>query len=354
MINPFEKFCNKIDYKTYEDINNILMITGGSIYLSNFFLYNNNLEVSTFLSALSLYLMTSGIIMKNSDGIKNTKDYKELDSLYSEFINNYCELNKIFYLYNPIEIMILYNYMLYNGYLSNNKKFEFKDIYKKEINGLEKLNIIDGNGVCRHISYVLNDILRKESIFSYRLEVHLNNIEYDIIEDKNGIDINSLKFKASDAIKDDEVLKEILKYIETLDKNKKYKLIKEIVKDGSLLNQKIGNHAINLCVKDNIIYYLDPTHKIIYHKESNILHSEEIDAEIKLLSSFILNTNTSYFELKKLLDSNYSSEKENKEKTYIKRVNNKIKNNLDILESFYYFNRELYSEISYKLNKIRK
>ena len=107
-----------------------------------------------------------------TNGEVHTKDVSQIRELYSYFINNYNKLNKIFDLNNPVEIYAMFNYLLYKGYLSKNKEFQFYDKETRNLKGLRGVDVITGKAVCRNISSMLTDILNEYGIQSNLLGVY--------------------------------------------------------------------------------------------------------------------------------------------------------------------------------------
>lgn len=122
--------------------------------------------------------------MSLSHGKNYAKDIIKIRELYQEFIKNYNKLNKAFDLSNPIQIYTMFNYLLYKGYLSKDKEFQFSGKQARDINCLIGTNVIIGQAVCRHISAMLTDILNDYGIESSQLGVYSigYNININIID----------------------------------------------------------------------------------------------------------------------------------------------------------------------------
>ena len=93
------------------------------------------------------------------------KDISEMDDLYKEFLCSYHKLNPTFDLNDPLELMILFNYLVESGHLSKNKEFSREDKYS-EVLFLSKYQVFSGSSVCRHASLTFRDILKMENIES--------------------------------------------------------------------------------------------------------------------------------------------------------------------------------------------
>lgn len=125
-------------------------------------------------------------------------EYNEIKRIYDNIINNYSELSLMFNLKNPIEIYLMYLLSLYNGYLSKTDNFTYYDNESLFINCkcLKGADVLNGYGVCRHISAMLKDIYDKMNINNEILPIYLNeektkkriitsNHVINIVSDKN-------------------------------------------------------------------------------------------------------------------------------------------------------------------------
>lgn len=273
-----------------------------------------------------LHFINNSYYKINCDKIKH---------LYQYFIKNYNQLNKIFYLNNPIEIYAMFTYLLDNGYLSKNKNFKYSTKNLNDIYNLLGTDVINGHGCCRHISSMFCDILNNYGVESCNLCVYLgDSIVY------NNDELTKLiidgKIMPTDFI--------------------------TIISDEVLKN-KDANHVITMSIKDNKIYLLDPTNNESYkfnEDDRTLLYTDEcnkipIDLEGTIYSNrkyvnFIPNITDSY---SKLLQNKYSSISIEEEKNIIKDTIYICSKNLDIFEKFYNENCELYDEISDKVLKLK-
>lgn len=184
--NFFKKICGSIDYNTYTGLQNTLGMSTIGLAVANelipqYSLVNNSIDILAY-STLIAYL---GMAWTN--GKEYTKDIKQIRELYNYFLNNYNKLNKIFDLNNPVEIYTMFNYLLYKGYLSKNKEFQFSGKQARDLKGLSGAEVITGKAVCRHISGMLTDILNGYGIESSQLGVYSKNysININILEEQN-------------------------------------------------------------------------------------------------------------------------------------------------------------------------
>lgn len=245
--------------------------------------------------------------------------------LYKKFLQNYSELTKTFELKNPVEISTMFNYLLYEGYLSKDKKFEFSSDNVIDFKKFGALNIFEGKGVCRHISLMLNDIFTEYGIKSEKISVYQRK-----------------------KIVDDDVLNKFFtEFIETAIKNINCPHVVDVdfyrkgIKEAITLedidlekikSKKISNHAINYVEFEGVGYYLDATQDDIYQKQNDTLFlNDQVDE-----TNYIV-TNPNY---------NYLNSHERREDFQI-NSNTKVicEDNVDVFEKFYRENKELYEDI---------
>lgn len=359
--NKFKQFCGSIDYNTYNKIQNILGVSSiglnliNDLILSQYPILNSSVDALVYLSIAS-YL---GLVW--SHGKDYTRDIKQIRSLYQEFITNYNKLNKIFDLNDPIQIHTMFNYLLYKGYLSADKNFEFSKKEARDINGLYGASVITGKAVCRHISAMFTDILNNYGIESSQLGVY--SMDYSV-------NINILaqpKYTKEELVNwvqthitDEKTYSKVMKFVEELvdKKGQSIELSTEMIEDKNILKRKIGNHSITFSVKDGKSYYLDPTQKRIYRvreNDKNVLYDDECNkVPIKLLLSIFLNDSRDYLRMREGLSQQYPSVTREEENQMIEQTIMKFKGNMDIFEQFYNENSELYTDISSKVLKIKK
>lgn len=299
--------------------------------------------------------------MSLSHGKNYTKDIIKIRELYQEFIKNYNKLNKAFDLSNPIQIYTMFNYLLYKGYLSKDKEFQFSGKQARDINCLIGTNVITGQAVCRHISAMLTDILNDYGIESSQLGVY--SIGYNIninILDKPKYTKEELINWVRTHIIDEETYDIVMKLIEKLvnEYNQSIEFSSEKIDEKNPLKRIIGNHAITFAFKDGKSYFLDPTQTRIYRmseSDKKLLYDDECELIIKPLSSLLLNSNPkNYLKMKAFLASQYPSVSKEEEKLLIEETMKLCNGNSDIFEDFYAENSELYDDISSKVLRIRK
>lgn len=243
--------------------------------------------------------------MSNSE---NEEYLTKTKSTYNTIIKNYVELNRYFDLENPIEIYALYTKLLHRGYLSidGNFKYDPKETSIYNIKTLLGVDIINGNGVCRHVSAMLKDILNELKIQNEVLPVYVCD------------NTNSNKAHLS------------------------------------------GNHVINLVAQNNKNYFLDPTIGYIWKKISgtNLLTCKNLEFEVARISNWvdILDYNSDSIEVLKNIRKMLLMEQTTKrqDEKVVATINRLFKNNIDIFEQFRNENIELYNDVVTIGSKIKR
>lgn len=339
------KPLNAIDYKTYKLISKYdayvaYGMLAGAVYTENFPLF----LCGGLSYCLDLYLSTY-------KSLYNVKEIHELDLLLQEFLLSYSKLDKTFSLENPIEIMLLYTYLLKNGYLSFQKKHEsFSDSI--DYVALNNYQVLAGEFKCRHIAALLQRILSFENISSSVLITH-HSLSLDLDEDVA------------------EEIKLVIRFLEEEDYtpeefNKINAFVEKLWREGKIKdseihlseNVKMGNHAITAAKYNGKNYYLDSTNEVILYKRVldgvNVL-TNGLNLSVPFVSFWsrysYARRGETLSEVKRYLDgvgSIYEEEMAAQEK-----VTNIYQNNQDILEDFYRGNEPLYEEMTEQLVRVR-
>ncbi len=159
---------------------------------------------------------------------------KKVAFLYDNILNNYVNLQKSLGFDNPLSMYSLYCFMYSNGFLSRYHCFYGKtDVYNCEIS--LGLNVIFGEGCCRHIACLFDDILKKTEMRGYQLNVYNES------------------------------------YAEKM-KNKSF---------AHKFAKIVGNHVINAVLYDRLVYYFDPTYHRIYTLNGDVLSDDEMSYRLK-------------------------------------------------------------------------
>ena len=328
----FKKICGNIDYNTYTNLQGAFCISTIGLATVNqlipqYPLINNYIDILTYAT-------------------------------FAAFLNNYNKLNKIFDLSNPIEIYIMFNYLLYKGYLSKNKEFQYSDEQRRNLRGLFGVEVITGKVACRHISCMLTDILNEYKIESYKLGVHMKDYVIAKQQAYTKEEFVSLidKYKT-----DEENYEFLMKLVDELADSENIEVPTEAIIEENMLKNMITNHIITFAYKDGRNYFLDPTNAKIYwmndDSKKTLYGSSCIDIPIHFMTPIILDGLDglkNYLQIKKHLSSSHLSTPLENEYLLVNETLDKCNNNIDIFEQFYVNNCELYDDITSKVLHIRK
>lgn len=115
----------------------------------------------TYLGHKLLNMIARGkVYCEYKNGISfNRKKYDEVMRYYYSIIFKMSKLADELVFSNSMELSILFSYLMWNGYLSKNKCYNFDKYNRKNIYGLFFADIIDGIGVCLNHSEFLKDFL---------------------------------------------------------------------------------------------------------------------------------------------------------------------------------------------------
>lgn len=167
--------------------------------------------------------------IKNIFGRRNKAlTFLECDSSYNGYQRLFKEFNKHCKLLNEVhdelsfgiaklindiiegptveEIMYIYSYLVYNGYLSMDNNFKFT-IADKEIPGKMQLSVYTGKSVCRNVGRLLVDVLNNFNVLSFGVITDRENT--------NGEDYALYVDYYDYVSKDDEEFNELYKKIVT-------------------------------------------------------------------------------------------------------------------------------------------
>ena len=354
----FLKACNSVNYQTYNNIKNTLLISSGIAGLSNLGLLLGGIT-DGYLGYLSSLFYLSYVYLDCSNGQKYTKDVNELRMLYNEFIKKYNIMNKNFSFEEPVSIYTMFNFLLNNGYLSKNKEFKRVDKNCCDFSFFKGVDVFRGYGVCRHVSSLFTDILNDYGINSINVICYLNDYSLNVINvSKENYSREKNISIISKYVISSEERNNIMDKILFLEENGIYLSI-DCVTFVNNKKLKYGNHLITYCLYEGNSYYLDPMNCMMYRlkdMEKGIIGDEYNDLFIKMNQLYRMN-DLSTKEIKKYV-SQMKTYRDSisvlKEREIITSTMDICVNNIDIFEKFYSDNYELYQEIDNKLVKIKK
>ena len=362
-MNKLDNFFNTIDEKTYKNIKEISYLTGLTLFNLELYMMNSIPQIfSVLLGISSSLLIETGIYMgKYGKGvILKTKTGKELEELYQEFLKNYCQFNNFFELDNPIQIQIMFSYLLEEGYLSYHKSLNFKNS-SESFRWLDGTRVIEGQAVCRHISAMFKDILQTLGFNAYQLPVHISEVEKHILLLQQKLNLEEFKefllYHLNQLKISPEEYQEFLQYINSsnIQLGESNEVLFYHGNEKSLKLSK-SNHVITAVFTSEKDYFLDPTQCRIYHrKNSKILYDEEVDCKIfETIARLCCSSKEEYKALKERLRHPQEQLSRAEEKRLMSQTEILCQENTDIFEDFYNKNCELYREINKKVLKLKK
>lgn len=275
----------------------------------------------------------------------------DIVQIYNKVVEDFAEMGQILELKDPVELYALFEYALYNGYLSARKYFEpnLNDFFEEleDLKTIPGAYTISGTAICRHTQVTLKDIMQKSDIQSDILAMFK---PYDVDEyygpKVEEYENNLLKRKNIDpekATKEERI--SVQKQVD-----EKCWQFKQRIKSKN----KYGNHVVTMAVKDGKIHFFDPTLKTIWKLSDNKqgLNSETEQAELRLEKEVFNGTNKERKKVLELLKLQETSIEEDKKVLLeTKRI---LTQNKYLLESFYNEHEELYEELREKLKTINE
>ena len=333
---------------TYVDIEKYLVLSSLSSSAINLFLQSPD-ELKATLSMFTTITGLTYITLFCSGAINHTTDIKQIRDLYQTFIKNYNKLNKEFDFNNPVQIHTMFNYLIYKGYLSSGKEFEFSSSQAKDLKPIYGANIITGQAVCRHIASALTDILNDYDIEAGTIGVCAEKVIINVkmLDEQKYTKEELINWLHSTSI-DENTISFLTLLVEKLDKENALKVefqyLKEKEKDT--VRRVFGNHAITYAYKDGKSYYLDPTQDRIYRPEGKILSDSEIVLSPKMGTAVLFKKKTKKANMKKRIAQKYPTLDTEEQKRLQEETLDICRNNMDAFEQFYKENEELYDETS--------
>ena len=339
MDKELKKLLSKISYNDYLRLKQLSHVNlFSTIMLFNVIRLielNGNPVLDGVSSSLVVGSILSRILFEYFPLKKYTKEFTELKDLYQQFLKNYNKLNKTMELENPIELVVLFDFMSRSGYLSKDRIIlETSGEIESVDNSLLGLNVISGKFVCRHLASMFCDILNDYNILSYPLPV---------FEGTCSADLSNFDEKYIMKYSDIEIIAKKLKFMQS---------------SKEQITKYIANHMITFAEQDGLSYYLDPALRSIYTTDKDnigMLNSGERAAATRFLTSYLyLDSTKDLLEFRRKLSTGFhcisSEEKEN----LIDTTFDKIFDNLDIFDKFYNDNNELYGDICNKMLVIKR
>lgn len=351
MSNIFDSLSSKMDYNTLSKFKKIgyysaLGMSWGTIFTP--------WEADMFIIPLQLGLLTFSLWLNT----EKTSDITKIKSTYDEVIKDYNKLNEMFGLKDPVSISAFFERFYRDGYLSKNKEFSFSTSNVRDVHPVFGANIMNGEGVCRHIAFMLDDIYKDYGVDSNVLLVYLRKrmLVPEINMEKQGLTRKELyEFidSANVSSEEREMAREIVD--EFIDHFGEHLSIGVLIEKERF--RPSSNHAINFAFYNNRAFCLDPTNGCTYklNREDPRFLCDHIDPKIFIDWSgygYARTSSKSIKEAKKQIMCSSTTFEEDIE--IMKKVQALYEDNLDIVDRFYSTHKEAYSDISNDLMKIKR
>ena len=286
-----------------------------------------------------------------------TRDVTNIREMYSEVVSDYAKMIKRLELKEPVEISAFFERSYRDGYLSRDKKFSFGDKKVRDIPTIFGSNIMTGEGVCRHIAYMLDDIYRDMGIDSNLLLVHMRKriLVPSVDMSKQGLTKEELyDFVDSTTISSEEreYAKRIIdEFIDIVGEHLSIDVGFEDVK-----GRPSPNHVVNFVVNDKKAFLIDPTNSCMLklNRQDPRFLVDMVDPKILIdWPSYDYSRASSKKMKQAKKDILLPSTSFEEDVVTRKRIQTLFEENIDIVDYFYQKHNEAYHEISNELMKIK-
>ena len=248
-----QKFINE-NFKDFL-YSNILILSSNNIKIGF-----PIIQILCYINILELYIIETIRNKKIFNKLEMRKRSDKIKLLYNKILDNIVFYIKEKNVENPIDIMNLLHTIIYNGYLSYNKKFKNMNPDEKDLTE-SPFQVILGKGVCRNINILATDIFKKlnyESIDIFCTLYNKNNVVCHVItkvkydnkiyyldtQNNQSLDLknNIFKVKNIDAFEPVNIINKQYNNDEIIELIRYYR-IKRSIKD---LSEIIKNQEINI------------------------------------------------------------------------------------------------------------
>ena len=352
------KLENLYTYNNYKNVECGMIFTTIAGNLTNIFTQIPT-NVKNSIAYVTMFTTLAFLGMISSGGFSKTNEIKDINKLYQEFLKNYKHLNEVFDFDNPVEVYAMFNYLLYKGYLSNNKHFEFSEKQARDTRAIMGSNVMTGKGVCRHIAAMLTDILEYSGTEASTMSVVSNSekVTAKFTKEQKYTKEELLEWINTN-IHDRDAINTLTSYLNVLEKQNRLNIefIHKQIAEKSIISRILGNHVITYAYKDGNSYFLDPTQGRIYVPNKKLLTDSQMSVTPRgnAVFSTLLNKRNRVNTMKKRLRENHPSLDLQEQEEIAKRTLNICKNNTDIFDQFYRENSEIYAETTNKVLSLNK
>lgn len=214
--------------------------------------------------------------------------FDRVREIYFKIIDKTCNLINELEIKSIEDISVIYEYLVWNGYLSHDKEFYYSIGGRHNITGMLGADILCGKGVCLNVSSMLVDIFKKLNYESYLVGVKLLDTKYtcSYVPDIERKILNDDVYTTGNSSK-------------TMHQ-----------RDKELLPQIRANHSIAV-VKDKFFYKYIDAHNLLFGENSNILEVKYIGTSPSCVQVIpyvtLLNECMLYSEFLNLFENLFSS-----------------------------------------------
>lgn len=250
---------------------------------------------------------------------------KEYYKYYYNIIKKSAKLFNEINLNDPVEISVLYEYLLWNGYFSKDKNLVYSPSGRKNNLGLVGADIMTGKSVCLNNADMLTNILQECDIEAYTI----------------GCSVPTNKNANFQYIPDIERKK--------IDSSVRYKILEKII--NMLPFDKIGNHAVT-CFKNDKTYSVNDPTSLAFLNFNGMTKMKYVGSDMEIIfKPWIMlylndiNTHSKFLEIMTTISSNSNLEllKLNNIRNTSKMVLDICRNNEKLLNDFH---SEIYEDIN--------
>jgi len=224
----------------------------------------NNKKIDLFRSVLS-----NSFYEHEKTKLSNMEVFKDSISAFNDIFDKCVLLTKKLGIDNPLDIANLYTALIWNGYFSVNKKYNFDDYSNLlRITSFYEFDIIFGKGNCLSNSFFISKLLNKHGIKSFPIHNLINDSKIE----NYSFDFYFLTPPKNYIVYDSKENIDIFRWY---------------------IQKRLGNH-VNVFIDEEKKFIYDPTNIAMYkvlNKDKAELVTGTGTIDLKLLSSYIFANN---------------------------------------------------------------
>ncbi len=298
-----------------------------AIYPAQFillFLADKNISFSLLFFIVYYKFIKSSIksinFMRNYEiNVIKSVEYENLYKSYMIMLKEVLELLKNLNADNEMKMFAMYIYLYRKGFLSLNHEFYFSTFSHDSRYYPFGANIACGEGCCRHISSMLNDLLHLSNIQSYNIIMNLDDSFSGFVDD---VPIQLGQIDEDDVVVADDFFTKIARFLDFTCKFNRF------------------NHCATLFVDDEHSYIMDATNNSLFF----IHDSKAFNCNYFEIGYYKAFNDFKKIKLSKVLEETNCKKIELLSNDYYNIIN-MCKECDDIFEKFYKEHKDLYGEI---------